>query len=314
MQVCNVASNRRVQYTSSDYNRKNIVVCDVGDTTSNAKTNTLAFKSIDYLGVHDGDLWVADTINASIGLHFILPGVSLPVFIHLQRDESLGNMNNGQSICKAMRSCTSTQQQSLARGTNNYIFTENGNTYCCIGAQPGRAERGVQSGLYRQKYGFPSKEWDSIHRVLKRAEYAFNRYMDTDLIQHISCARSRVKFKMMEPSQLSTHKKLARHYNGLGFGINVYLRSHIDRDFTMSIVQAHIDNYDYQVNDSILCYFALPIIRMAVACWPGDFLLLNPQELHSISSCCITGDKIFCIISYLEMGVVGLNDNSNPVV
>ena len=37
------------------------------------------------------------------------------------------------------------------------------------------------------------------------------------------------------------HKKTnARYYNGLGFGINVYLRSHIDADFTMSIVQAHM--------------------------------------------------------------------------
>ncbi len=59
---------------------------------------------------------------------------------------------------------------------------ENGNKYCCVGAQPGRAERGVQSGLDRLKCGFPSKEWDSIHRVLKRAEYAFARYMDTDII------------------------------------------------------------------------------------------------------------------------------------
>jgi hypothetical protein len=119
---------------------------------------------------------------------------------------------------------------------------ENGNKYYCVGAQPGRAERGVQSGLYRLKYGFPSKEWYSIHRVLKHAEYAFNRYMDTDIIRHISCARSRVKFKTMEPSPSLTHKKLARYYNGLSFGINVYLRSHIDWDFTMSIVQAHIDN------------------------------------------------------------------------
>ncbi len=81
-----------------------------------------------------------------------------------------------------MQSCASTQRQSLARGTNNHIFTENSNKYCCIGAQPGRAERGVQSGLYRLKYGFPSKEWDSMHRVLKHAEYAFDRYMDTDII------------------------------------------------------------------------------------------------------------------------------------
>jgi hypothetical protein len=117
------------------------------------------------------------------------------MFIHLPRDESLGIMNNGQQICKAMGSCSLTQRQSLARGTNNHVFTENGNKYCCVGAQPGGAERGVQSGLYRLKYGFPSKKWDSIHRVLKHVEYAFDRYTDTDIIQNISCARSQIKFK-----------------------------------------------------------------------------------------------------------------------
>jgi hypothetical protein len=121
-----------------------------------------------------------------------MPGESLPVFICLPRDESLGIMSNGQSICKAMQSCTLTQRQSLARGTNNHVFMENGDKYCCISAQPGKAERGVQSGLYRLKYGFPS---NSIHRVLKHLEYAFDRYMDTDIIQHISCTRSRVNSK-----------------------------------------------------------------------------------------------------------------------
>jgi hypothetical protein len=173
------------------------------------------------------------------------------MFIHLPRDESLGIMITGQRICKAMQSCASTQRQSLARGTNNHVFMDNGNKYCCIGAPPGRAERCVQSGLYRLKYRFSSKELDFIQRVLKRAEYPFDRYMDTDIIPHISCVRSRVEFKAIEPSQSSKHKKLERYYNGLDFGINVYLRSHINWDFTMSIVQAHIHNHDYQVNDRI---------------------------------------------------------------
>jgi hypothetical protein len=82
----------------------------------------------------------------------------------------------------------------------------------------------------------------------------------------------------------------------------------------MSIVQAHIDNHDYQVNDRILCYSAFPKVGTAVALWPGDFLLFNPQEPRYISSCCKSGDKIFCISSYLKTGVVGLNDISNPVV
>ncbi len=135
--------------------------------------------------------------------------------------------------------------------------------------------------------------------------------MDTDIIQNISCARSWVKLKMMEPCPSLTHKKLARYYNGLGFGINVYLRSHINQDFTMCIVQAHINNHDYQVDDRILCYLAFPRIGMAVALWSGNFLLFNPQEPHSISSRCKSGDKIFCIFSYLKTGVVSLNDNRN---
>jgi hypothetical protein len=97
-------------------------------------------------------------------------------------------------VDECARLCNHVHQHS-ANHSNNHVFIENSNKYCCVDAQPGRAERGVQSGLHRLKYGFPSKEWDPIHRVLKRAEYAFNRYMDTEIIQHISCARSRVKFK-----------------------------------------------------------------------------------------------------------------------
>ena len=94
----------------------------------------------------------------------------------------------------------------------------------------------------------------------------------------------------------------------------MYLRSHIDRDFTMSIVQAHINNHAYQVDDKILCYFAFPRIGMAVALLPGDFLLFNPQEPHSISSRCRKEDEIFCISSYLKTAVVGLKDNRNSIV
>ncbi len=49
VQVCNVASNRRVQYMSLDYIRKNIVVCNGDDTTFDDIKNVLAFKSVHYL-------------------------------------------------------------------------------------------------------------------------------------------------------------------------------------------------------------------------------------------------------------------------
>jgi hypothetical protein len=302
VQVCNVASNRKDQFMTSDSIRRNIVVCDGGDTTDDAIQPNSSCSGVYCLHIHDGDLWVADRINASLGLRFIWPGETLPIFIGLPRNESLGIMNDGRSICSAIRSCASTQQQLLARGTQNHVFMENGNKYCCVGAHPGRAKRGVLSGLYRLKNGIPSNKWDSIHKLLKCTEYAFDRFMDTDIIRHISCARLRVNFKTMEPSTSSSYQKTARYYNGLGFGINLYLKSHIDQDFTMSIVQAHTNNRDYQVNNKILCYFEFPRIDLAVALWPGDFLLINPQEPHSISSRCRSEDEIFCISSYLKNG------------
>jgi hypothetical protein len=74
-------------------------------------------------------------------------GDKSPVFIHLPREDSIQIMKNGRGICNARRTCASTQRQPLSRGNLNCVFTEDGNKYCYIGAQPGRAERGVQSGL-----------------------------------------------------------------------------------------------------------------------------------------------------------------------
>jgi hypothetical protein len=82
----------------------------------------------------------------------------------------------------------------------------------------------------------------------------------------------------------------------------------------MLIVQAHIDKHVYQVDDKILCYFAFPRIGVAEALRPGNFLLFNPQEPHSISSRCRKEDDFFCISSYLKTAAVGLNNNSNTVL
>jgi hypothetical protein len=107
----------------------------------------------------------------------------------------------------------------------------------------------------------------------------------------------------MELSPSLTHKKLARYYNGLSFGINAYLRSHINWNFTMSIVQAHINNCDCQV--MIVSYVTL-LSQELEQLWHFGLVTFY-YLIHR-------GDKIFCISSFLKTGVIGLNDNSNPVV
>ncbi len=81
VQLCNVASNRKVQFMTSDSIRRNIVVCNGGDTTDDAIQPNSSCSSIYIFCICDGNLWVADTINASLGLCFIWPGETLPVFI-----------------------------------------------------------------------------------------------------------------------------------------------------------------------------------------------------------------------------------------
>jgi hypothetical protein len=197
-----------VKRLSLNYIRNNIVVCNGGDTDLDAIKHT---SGIHPLRIREGDLWVSDTVNASLGLRYTVPGGDKsPLFICLPREESIKITTNGHDLCSAMRTCALTQRQSLSRGKKNCVFTEDGNKYCCIGAQPGRAERGVQSGLYRLKHGLPSKEWDLMHKVLKHAEYAFDWYMDTNIIRHISCARSRVNYKTMGPSPSSSNKKTCK--------------------------------------------------------------------------------------------------------
>ena len=152
LKLKDVVVNSNVRCLSLDELRNNIVVCDGGATDLDAIKDT---SGILCLRVCKDDLWVADTVNGSLGLRYrVKGGDNLPVFICLprEREESINIMKDGRSLCSAMRTCALTQRQTLTRGKKSCVFTEDGNKYCCIGAQPGRAERGVQSCLYRLKW------------------------------------------------------------------------------------------------------------------------------------------------------------------
>jgi hypothetical protein len=133
---------------------------------STVKDNLYTNKNIHVLQISNLDLWISSTKNTSLGLRLILPGQSSPVFIPLPWSKSLGIMHNGKKICAAMHSCAQTQPKSLSRGTQNHVFTDHDNKYYSVGAQPGRAEKEVQSGLYKMKHGFPNHQWDCIHKLL----------------------------------------------------------------------------------------------------------------------------------------------------
>jgi hypothetical protein len=120
-------------------------------------------------------------------------------------------------ICALLCDQRKESAEIIVKGAGNHVFIKANHKYCCIGFQPGRAERGVQSGMYRLKHGFSSTDWDAIHNILRRGEYAFDRYLDTEteIIRHITAAKEHVGFRTMEPSSLSQDAKSARIYNGM---------------------------------------------------------------------------------------------------
>jgi hypothetical protein len=95
VQVCNIASNNNVQYLTTDNIKHHIVVCDGGDTIDDAIQPDIIRSDVQVLRIRNGDLWTADTGNATLGLRFTSPSDKMPVFIRLPRNESLGIMNDG---------------------------------------------------------------------------------------------------------------------------------------------------------------------------------------------------------------------------
>ncbi len=74
---------------TSDDIRRHIVVCDGGDTIDDAIQPESSSSDVHYLCIPDGDLRIADTVNATLGLRFISPGETTPVFLGLPRIEAL---------------------------------------------------------------------------------------------------------------------------------------------------------------------------------------------------------------------------------
>jgi hypothetical protein len=182
--LCKVKSRKvaslNIQCLLTDFIKNNIVVCNGGNDHKRVLSPALN-TTWHCLQICNSDLWVADTVNPNIGLWYSQHDGS-PIFVHLPRLDSFNIMRETTQLCLAIRSCAKNQHTTLSRGTQTHVFVEDNHKYCCVGSQPCRAERGVKSSLYRLKNGFKSKEWDVIHNVLRRSEYAFDRYMDTEVI------------------------------------------------------------------------------------------------------------------------------------
>jgi hypothetical protein len=182
-----------------------------------------------------------------------------------------------------------------------------GKKYCCVGAKANRSQRGVTPGLFRAG-GITESDWNCVVKAAKRCEHAFYSFADTATIRHIREARELVQWEGIHGA--GNQSASTSIYSGIAFGVNVFLRAHVDEDYTYSVIQVHVDNKDYVVDDEVVCYFCFPCLGVAIPLRPGDFLLINALEYHCLSSRCSEDYNLFAVSSYLKTAVVGGNDNS----
>ena len=247
--------------------------------------------------------------NPEIGLTYLRSDNKEAQFILLPRKEALAINSDGRKVCAAMATI-SKKESNVIRGTSKTVFGEN--KYCCVGAKPRRNARGVEPGMFHLK-GVAMEDWNTVVRAVKRCEHAFYAYSDTEVIAHIREARKIVPWETIQCINDGGKNSNPTIYNGIAFGVNVYLRAHIDQDFTYSVIQVHVNGMDYGLDDDVVCYFCFPRLGVAVSMRPGDFLLVNALEYHCLSSRCNTDVDIFCVSSYLKTAVVGGNDNKRTL-
>ena len=297
----------RKKYTT-EYLKRNVVVFDGGDPgeeTIELNNNGARWRCA---SVQAGGLVICHPPDHDTGLTHQGDEVSEPTFILLPRKCSLRINKDGRALCDSMKNVM-VAQNNLKRGKSKQVFSKN--KYCCVGAKPRRYAPGVEPGHYKLENGVSKEDWDVLVMAIRRGEHAFCGYAGTDVIWRKREARNVVGWET--PKSASEMTPSPATYNGVAFGMNLHLRAHTDQDFTYSVIEAHVPNMDYTLDDEVVCYFCFPARGIAVPMKPGDFLLINPLEYHCVSSRCRSSEDVYSLSCYLKTAVVGGNDNKRKL-
>jgi hypothetical protein len=151
--------------------------------------------------------------------------------------------------------------------------------------------------------------------MMKRAERSFRVIAEHSVLSHLQQAKKLVPFKTFTADRPKNPSAFnAQFFGGIAFGTNVFLRCHMDADFTMSIIQVFLKGKsEYLSEDDVVVYFCFPTIGVAVPLCPGEYLLFNARIPHCISSRCKVEEDILVTSIYLKTAVVGMNNNDLPL-
>ena len=160
-------------------------------------------------------------------------------------------------------------------------------------------------------------EWSYLKENLKRhIEDTFNEWVEPELLKGLTLAKEVVEHERRVAEGCNTGKyRKDDIFQGMACGLNAYLNSHIDDDFTYSVV-VNLPISPKDETKKVCKYFCFPSQGLAVALRPYDVLIFNAREKHCVSSLTDSYVKaqrdIYCLSFYLKSNAIGGNDNSDP--
>ena len=288
--------------------------CDGGSASNPPITPKEKGKKVVVGQVRKEDVHVVQ--DTKKGVIFRPDPKQLPLFELVPRLENLEEtVRDPGPLIDALHNLEEATKRNQSRGGDRNVMHQTpGTKYCCAGVRPNRNGPGI--GTSANVEGMETRSWNTVVDYVIRCESLFTKWIDSNVLRAIRHAKDVVKFSSLH-RQASCDWAPASIFGSIAFGRNVYLNSHTDQDYTYSIVTVHRPLPDgasnYTVDDDVICYFVFPRYGMAVPLRPGDILIFNPQEYHSVSSRVSNEDDVYCMSLYLKSAVVGLSDNKKPL-
>ncbi len=190
------------------------------------------------LSVIGGDhLHVQDETDPCRGLTFARVYGALH-FIRMPWQQSLdgiGQISMKDIVC-ALDECEKLKKALVMRSDNKRIFGDFGMSimYTFAGVQVSRNSPEVLNwNAFMEK--LPECHWTVLMKLMRHAKHCYEFIADNEVISHMFHAKQVVPFKTMNMPSFS-HTSLLKYYGAFAFGTNLFLRCHIDSDFTMSMV------------------------------------------------------------------------------
>lgn len=180
--------------------------------------------------------------------------------------------------------------------------------YACVGSSAKRA--GV--GVWPLHHAIRKMDLEQQRILLRYMEDVIER-MFRDWMPPEATRQMEKAMELINPTLFTTTDgESSEIYQAFAVGKNVYLSTHIDKDYAYSAIVI-LTRGKYEFEAEPVAYFTFPKSGVAVPLRPGDVLFFDASEPHSVSSRCRDSDDIYCISFYLKSSQVGKNDNGESL-